>query len=1360
MSMASQQYVSSSPSYDSSLAWEKNYQQRARTMTRDYINPNSTRLSHRRSRSADSRIQYYRSLQQPSYRDETGPSDYRLGCINMLYPTQDESRATLSYDTGAPMYHSKLPRPSGMYVSESERAGRSLSPPAYRSRKQGSHASRAPSGIVDPYDMASSPGHHNLQNYEYLRNSLIMFGGEDQHSDGTGLSQEELLSRKHRDDAAARRRERRSRNSPSRNRVVNLPPSLQTPHANRQQQQRTLKSVPPPGSFPSTARQMSPYGQSPEPSVYQTSSYGWGNNNSPSYQHQYDPSAPQTPSRPRREHPRGPSSPDPPAKSEWNAETTETAHTPGSKGWRTSMVQRIRSQSSSSGRRWNIIPSLSRSRSVSPGRQPVDPVGPRYSATKFATTPQPENDGDSGFAVIPPKRSPDPPQILKSHSRSSDYSASSQVTYPTENGGHRQYVSSSVGGSLDEDLDVHHMAAQYLRTGREMVRNSSESTQMGRSRSSERSYTSVSKAASQTSTTRQTGGASRHSQSSATGMATPRYKMEPKNYAKINARAWVAQGNNVSAQNSMQNNNTSVSTTPSPAHPRQTSQSMDRFISSSLNNPPGLNMGDFVTSASLAYNASTPQKQKVEGQTKTSPTSVMDMDGINSQWDTNSRSSPCRSTTSTSERPKSILRRRNRGLLMECPSDETPTQAKIVRISDKPVSRGQYISENPSAMGFVDHHGRALSPILNGSFEVDPNAQEITNQPMASQSIPTFEKNIPVQFQQAFIADNGALRADDQSGQISDEYTAFIESVASVVVQTAVRQFLAKLKVKRIRAMTTRKKSSRPPRTQPMRRRHLDYRNKIGALNRPRGPPPVLDIAATQIQSLFRGWYARDCIAVDNYCATIIQKIFRGHLRRRKYLYDRYRVIQVQSLARKRLAYDNFATCMYCVVAIQSAMRGYLVRQRRSQNRVMTQYVHRAATTIQSQWRSFQCEMAFLRAYEHILVVQSVARGWVTRRLIRSWLRAHNIKVSRSLLGLQPLATKSKVAANYRLPQGYNNHTAFMKMKVPQPVDTPSRSTGNTGLAKGLSSSFENRPDSRSRGIRMNKSDTDGTSIPMPTVGKSHAPSWRAKSKWEVNQRPSVEPAPKEPERPVEEPAQEAEDEEVERPSMWRSALRSTGTTPPWQLENVKKDSHSSRFPLQIKESTESKPVIAHAKSCESETGAPSDEGKWRSEVRSNSVGRRVSSSHEFFRNKRSDNEQARLDQIHGTFAGVGLMGSSQAPGNLYGSKLGRSMSDEKKDDTGASYSSPPPSETGGGVKSVARMFGAPASSFGSRGSFDNREAKSLTPAVSTAAEPQKRKSSIHSEMRSMRSESEQRRLDDIMQTFAKVGLLGRTKKN
>lgn len=88
------------------------------------------------------------------------------------------------------------------------------------------------------------------RHYDYAKENLLMFGDGygrpggpgDTPSVSTGLSQEELLQRKRRDETWRKRKEKRQQHHPRKpgrtNKVVNIPTSLFSPHTNRQQQQQ------------------------------------------------------------------------------------------------------------------------------------------------------------------------------------------------------------------------------------------------------------------------------------------------------------------------------------------------------------------------------------------------------------------------------------------------------------------------------------------------------------------------------------------------------------------------------------------------------------------------------------------------------------------------------------------------------------------------------------------------------------------------------------------------------------------------------------------------------------------------------------------------------------------------------------------------------------------------------------------------------------------------------------------------------------------------------------------------------------------------------------------------------------------
>jgi hypothetical protein len=217
-----------------------------------------------------------------------------------------------------------------------------------------------------------------------------------------------------------------------------------------------------------------------------------------------------------------------------------------------------------------------------------------------------------------------------------------------------------------------------------------------------------------------------------------------------------------------------------------------------------------------------------------------------------------------------------------------------------------------------------------------------------------------------------------------DTYAGFIESVASVVVQTAARQFLAKIKTRKMREENEKQLTHDLDRQNAVRRRQMAVRSRKAKLSDMARSKDVehnmYDVAAVNIQAVFRGWNLRDSLTVDHYCATSIQTVFRGFT----------------SLLR-------YNTQLYCIRLIQAVFRGHSVRKKLHENSARgfrnehTPDV--AAVIIQTRWRGYASEMTFLRIYEDIVFVQKVVRGWITRRLLRAWLKAHSVRVSSRLMG-------------------------------------------------------------------------------------------------------------------------------------------------------------------------------------------------------------------------------------------------------------------------------------------------------------------------------------------------------------------------
>jgi len=297
----------------------------------------------------------------------------------------------------------------------------------------------------------------------------------------------------------------------------------------------------------------------------------------------------------------------------------------------------------------------------------------------------------------------------------------------------------------------------------------------------------------------------------------------------------------------------------------------------------------------------------------------------------------------------------------------------------------------------------------------------------------------------------------------------FIEAVASVVIQTKIRQKLAKIKVHTLRnaprttpgrattgyfdtnmVPTIRKSQSRALARRVQRREKKTKERTRRNNNNNNVALDFYSLAAIQIQAAFRGWWVRDCVDVDNYCAAMIQKVYRGMRCRNEYQLDRYSTVLVQSVCRRWMAMDVAVTRLYCIVRIQAFVRGSLARRRMGFDFFEESVHDAAAIMIQTQWRSFLCEMNYLRAYEDILVVQSVARGWMARRRVvaRSWRIANNDKTSRGTAvggSRRRKQLKSQSRSSNDLTPAYSSHIAYMK-KALSPVMEPKLSRSRPSL--------------------------------------------------------------------------------------------------------------------------------------------------------------------------------------------------------------------------------------------------------------------------------------------------------------------------
>jgi hypothetical protein len=196
-------------------------------------------------------------------------------------------------------------------------------------------------------------------------------------------------------------------------------------------------------------------------------------------------------------------------------------------------------------------------------------------------------------------------------------------------------------------------------------------------------------------------------------------------------------------------------------------------------------------------------------------------------------------------------------------------------------------------------------------------------------------------------------------------------------------------------------------------------------------------LAAVKIQAMYRGWWVRDSLFVDHYCAATVQRTVRGYLCRVRYHFDLYRIILIQAFVRMARARAVVAQMMSCIISIQAYTRGFLLRKsihafstEHDHNEVdedanhdcdeslhnivardeleyhaindfenselkntsldysdelhLDEYEFIAATIIQAFWRSYDCQISFLHTMADVLIVQSVVRRWLALKVVAS----------------------------------------------------------------------------------------------------------------------------------------------------------------------------------------------------------------------------------------------------------------------------------------------------------------------------------------------------------------------------------------
>jgi hypothetical protein len=341
--------------------------------------------------------------------------------------------------------------------------------------------------------------------------------------------------------------------------------------------------------------------------------------------------------------------------------------------------------------------------------------------------------------------------------------------------------------------------------------------------------------------------------------------------------------------------------------------------------------------------------------------------------------------------PKSILRRRRF-------AGETVSHDPQYPQKNRPSSH-RAAPQRKSATSFLDTQGSLLSPIHSDRRPWDRISETGSESLSPSYSDVEREKRVSLgpyhlqELNEMYPDPPLELQFDDESTVVPAR-ASFIDTVAAVVVQAAVRRFLAQKVMhemvgkaysfphlesddKKYRPLSSRKVT---PEKRSSRKSYAEspYGRNLG------GAVFIEVMAAIKIQSAFRGFWVRDSLNVDHFCATMIQKWYRRHHQRHHYFADLSRIILVQSIWRRSIAREHAAFFLGSVITVQSLFRSYSARKKLYSGLTCLRKDTMAAVVIQSQWRTYACECNFIRDLVDILIVQSVVRTWLARRHLSS----------------------------------------------------------------------------------------------------------------------------------------------------------------------------------------------------------------------------------------------------------------------------------------------------------------------------------------------------------------------------------------
>jgi hypothetical protein len=767
--------ASRNPAVDRSYEWEENYRRRARTMNRDYVNPNSTRLSHQGLQDG---VQYPLRQQTPrsaangplelensnfsvwgtsSTDEDTSP--HRAQCLNLFYPTDDEGRARITYEVKYPSQSSK-PAISSSGDNREARGRSMLTSPATTGTSQAFGIHPTHLGMVDPYASAPSSSASarvpsTRHDYDFLKSSLIMFG--DDASFGTGLSEQELLHRKQKETTKARFKAKNNQ----RNRIVGLPSSL-LGRQQRQEQQRGRRE-------PNERTSASPL----------------------QAEHEYEPPPPhfgmkhRLPTALRDFNPKvQSSSPDPPVTQAQDA----------------SLVSSDETEAEETGVRRMIIPSLSRSRSrsqspvrdenetgafPSPSRAAPSANFDAQGASSLDTSAV-ETRSSSDFRFVAQKRPIDPPsrriKPVTDYEYSLDDSAGwdeqlarqlmNIVPQPRETSTRRDVGYLEEMHQNEEEWPDPEMLPQLDDSddveGDEIFGGNRES-----GLSDPRVETGLSKQATYAPHVQQNDSVAFASPTTpATASMTYEASIDGiSDFDPFQGPDPVSNGDLITPNRmNPKHPQGSFGLKPSRPRPGEISRNIDEMLeavasspvpsfyntrsgyaaTSLLNNPPGLNMEEYAPQKPDAPGAAFAMPRgHAESQYKLPQISMTEFISPNVRWSENLEQKRTPRQTMI-QKPKSILRNSRLRDRMAARAGLAGLQRqshnlRSTAVAETPMTKAQYMAGNAVDVSFIGDDGRSLSPITSVDGEI-----EVALSSPATHSASAFERSIPPAFQRAF----------------------------------------------------------------------------------------------------------------------------------------------------------------------------------------------------------------------------------------------------------------------------------------------------------------------------------------------------------------------------------------------------------------------------------------------------------------------------------------------------------------------------------------------------------------------------------------------------------------------------------